>query len=306
MEKTVISETTARKFLLGDLPGEERERIQELAFEDPDAFSLIQAAQKDLLDDFINDELTAEEKEHFKNYFLAQPGRPQDLNIARALQQYWARDETPGENIIDEPIKPRQKFSIFDWFRLEPARLAWVLLIIIAATVIPILILMQRGDDSSAYVYQPTPSPSPVPSASPAVTPQATPSATPTYNAGTPSPSPRQPLQPAYAVLLVPGGPVRSEGEETKVAPISGGIKFELPLIDETSYRSYQAELQHDERTIKTWTNLQPRELQAGRGFEIVVSGSLLNEQQRYRFILKAGAAGKSQIVHTYYFTVSN
>lgn len=305
MEKTVINEATARKFLLGDIPGDEREQIQELAFEDPDAFSLIQAAQEDLLDDFINDELTAEEKERFQNYFLAQPGRRQDLSIAQALHQYWARDEPRAENVIDnDPSKLRRKFSLFDWFRLEPARLAWVLLIVVAATVIPILILTRQGDDPSTYVYQPPPSPSPVPSVSPAVTPQATPSAT--FNAGTPSPSPRQPLQPSYAVLLVPGGPVRSEGEGTKVAPVSGRIKFELPLIDQTPYRSYRAELQHDERTIKTWTNLHPRELQAGRGFEIVVAGGLLTEQQSYKFILTAVAAGKSQIVHTYYFTVSN
>lgn len=304
MEKIVINEVSARKFLLGDLPDEERDRIQELAFEDPDSLSLIEAAERDLLDEFLNDELSAEEKERFENHFLIQPGRRQDLRIAQTLQQYWARDETVVQNSTDNSINSPQKVSIFDWFRLRPATLVPVLLIIIAAVVVFIVMLMRRGEET--YVYQPPAFPSPIPSGSPVVTPQATQSATATYSPGTPSPSPRQPLQPAYAVLLVPGGPARSEGEATKVAPVSGPIKFELPLIDETSYRSYQAELQEDERIIETWTNVSPRALQAGRGFEIVVSSRLLNERQHYRFVLKGRSSGKIQIVHTYYFTVSN
>src|SRR5688572_432723 len=94
MKENVMNELVARRFLLGDLSVEERERIEELAFDDPETFSLIQSAQDDLIDDFVNDELSSEERERFQNYFLAQPGRRQDLRIGRALQQYLGREQS--------------------------------------------------------------------------------------------------------------------------------------------------------------------------------------------------------------------
>ena len=296
-----MNEVSARKFLLGDLSDEERDRIQELAFEDPETFAVIQAAHDDLLDEFANDELSPEEKERFQNYFLVQPGRREDLTIARALQQYLARDEQSGEKIADSSFKPTPRVSIFDWFLLRPVTAALVSVILAATSMF--ILFMRRGNMPALTQQYSTPSPAP--SVSPADTPQASPAPTPTYNQGQPSPSPRQSIEPIYA-LLAPGGPARSEGNEQTLPPVVRQIRFELPLVDEPVYRSYHVVLQDDVRRIRTWSNRQPKKLKTGTGIEIIVPGSLLRNGQRYRFTLEVISGEKSQFIESYYFRVGN
>ena len=303
MKENVMNELIARRFLLGDMSVEERERIEELAFGDPETFSLLQSAQDDLIDDFVNDELSSEERERFQNYFLAQPGRRQDLSIGRALQQYLGREQsviTVAKVAVSQPM-----VSIFDWFRLHPATAS--LIVLLLAVVLLVVILTRRTEDSPRQAqHQPTPA-LPTPSGSPIDTPvQTTPSPSPTAEIqNTPTPSPRHPVQPIY-VVLVPGGPARSEGEEIKVRPVRSPVSFELPVVDNTPYQHYQALLQRNGNTIRPWSNLQPKELQSGRALKIDVPAGLL-DRQRYRIIVMGLTAdGKAQPVHTYYFNVSN
>ena len=143
----VLNEVVVRKFLLGDVSPEELERIQEMAFADPDTFALIEATQEDLVDDFVNDELSSEEKERFQNYFLVQPGRRQDLRMGRALQQYWARDEQPVPDVATNVVVPQPRVSIFDWLRLRAATVSLIVLLLVAVGLL-VVILTRRTDDS--------------------------------------------------------------------------------------------------------------------------------------------------------------
>lgn len=303
MKETVINEVIARRFLLGELSAEEQARIEEQAFEDPNTFAAIEASQEDLIDDFLNDELSPEEKDHFQNYFLAQPGRRQDLRMGRVLQQYLDRDEVPepASNVVI--VQP--KSSIFGWLRLRPALASLIAVILLALIII---VVTRRGDDQPILTHQqPTPA-LPTPSSSPVATPdQPTPSPTPGNSPNPPAPTPRQPVEPVYAFVLVPGGPTRSEGDEPKVRPVSNPISFELPLIDDAPYQHYRALLQKDGRTLQTWSNLKPREMQSGRALNVIVPANTLDHPQHYRIVVMGVPANaKAQPVHTYYFHVSN
>jgi len=306
MENSVINEMIARSFLLGQLSPEEQGQIEELAFDDPDTFTFIQAAQEDLIDDFVNDQLSLTEKESFQKYFLAQPGRRQDLRIGRALQRYLALTEQPVAAVGGDLIPARPQASIFAWIRLHPVTVPLVLLILVAAVVRVVVIPMQRDNNSSVAQIEPTPA-VPTPSHSPSATPgPATPSPTPKQTQSTPTPSPRQSVEPFYA-LLAPGSPTRSEGDETKVPPVLTPVSFELPLVDATPYRSYQAVLQKNGKTIRTWSNLQPKQLQSGRAIKVEVPAGVLENLQHYRIILNGmSATRQAQPVHNYYFQVSN
>lgn len=304
MSQNVMNESIARRFLLGDLPLEERERVEELAFDDPETFALMQSAQDDLIDDFVNGELSPEERERFQNYFLAQPGRRQDLRIGRALQQYLARDEQPAPNTATNVVVPGRRFWLFDWVRLHPATVSLAVLLLVGIGLLPVL-TRRGGDDPQGQAQnQPTPA-LPTPSGSPVDTPvQTSPSPTPTQNV--PAPSPHRPVGPIYAVL-VPGGPTRSEGEEVKVPPAVTPVSFELPIIDNTPYQHYEASLQRSGKTIRRWSNLRPRELQSGTALRIEVPAGLLDHRQHYRIVVTGFTdGGKNQPVHTYYFQVSN
>lgn len=304
MKENVMDDLMARRFLLGDVSVEERERIEELAFDDPETFAFMQSVQDDLIDDFVNDELSSEERERFQNYFLTQPGRRQDVRIGRALQMYLARDEQLLANAATNVVVLRPRVSIFDWLRLRPASVSLAVMLLVSVGLL-VVILTRRTDDSQRQAQNQSTRALPTPSGSPIDTPiQATPSPTAEIQ-HTPTPLPQQSLKTMY-VVLVPGGPTRSEGEE-KVRLVGTAISFELPVVDVTPYQHYQASLQRNGNDIRTWPNLQPRQLRSGRALKIDVPAGLLKPGQRYRFIVMGHTAdGKAQPVDSYYFHVSN
>jgi hypothetical protein len=310
MEKKALNDVVARRFLLGQLSPEEQDWIQELAFENPDSFAFIQAAQDDLIDDFLYDELSPDERERFQNYFLVQPGRRQDLRIARALQQYLERDEqseiavAPANLIVVQP-----PMSFLDWGRsLITTRGFVTAVLILAAAVSPLLVIrtLHRSETPPMQTKQQEAPPLLTPSSSPTATlVQPTPSPAHKDNQNRLSPPPRKPVEPIFAIVLVPGGPTRSEGVE-KTVQLSESLSLELPLIEDTPYQSYEAVLQREGKAIQRWPNLQPKDLQAGRGIRINVPARLLEKQQSYRITLNGVTGnGNTQPIHNYYFKVS-
>jgi len=88
MREQILDEVVARRFWLGQLSAEEQGRVEELAFGDPESFALLEAVEDDLIDEFVYNDLSAEETKRFQEYFLTQPGRREDLRIADALRQH--------------------------------------------------------------------------------------------------------------------------------------------------------------------------------------------------------------------------
>jgi CHAT domain-containing protein/Tfp pilus assembly protein PilF len=72
-------------FLLGYLPPDEQERIEIQLLEDAELQEVIQAAEFDLIDDYIRGNLTAEEVRSFEQFFLNSPARRRKLATARLL-----------------------------------------------------------------------------------------------------------------------------------------------------------------------------------------------------------------------------
>ena len=73
------------RFLLGDLSPIEQERIEIRSLEDLEFQELIQAAEFDLIDDYIRGDLTAEDVRRFERIFLNSPVRRRKLATARVL-----------------------------------------------------------------------------------------------------------------------------------------------------------------------------------------------------------------------------
>lgn len=310
MEQHVLDDVLARRFLLGQLLPEEQGRIEELAFEDPSSFEFLQATKDDLIDDFLCDELSSDEKERFQKYFLAQPGRRQDLRIARELQRYLAREEPPFPVVNNFGSFSPPKVSFIERIRLHPTfALGSAALILTAVAGIMLAPRTLRQSDSPPLRAKQEQSPElPAPtSTSTATPPQTVSSPAHKDNQVKPTPSPLQQAAPVYAIVLTPGGAVRSEDEERTLPLPSGPISLELPLIDDTSYRSYQAVLQTGGKTIRTWPNLHPKELQSGKGIKVNVPVGLLERSRRYRIILNGVSTNrKVRPVHNYYFQVGN
>jgi hypothetical protein len=110
--------------------------------------------------------------------------------------------------------------------------------------------------------------------------------------------------------LLVPGAPTRGDDNTTNI-PLparAAQLRFDLPLIDENDYESYQVELQAEQgNRLSHWTALRSQTGSTGKLVRVMVSSQILKAHQRYRLVL-AGVASDT-IPHTlayYYFLTAD
>src|SRR5215470_3409655 len=78
------------KYLLGDLSQEEQAQIEDRAFADPDYLVVLQAVEVDLIDAYVNGELSAAERRRFERQFLVSPERRKKVAFARDLARVAA------------------------------------------------------------------------------------------------------------------------------------------------------------------------------------------------------------------------
>jgi hypothetical protein len=95
MKPVVEDNLTIRKYLLGELSHEEQAEVEERLFLDSEYFQHLRMAEDDLIDDYVYEDLSLDEREKFDNYFLSNPERYESLRIARALRKYSSINPTP-------------------------------------------------------------------------------------------------------------------------------------------------------------------------------------------------------------------
>src|SRR4029077_20354491 len=83
------------RYLLGSLPGEEAERLDELSIAD-DAFAWrLSVVENDLVDSYVDGELSGDHLRQFKKFYLSTPQRLQKLEFAETLSSFNARAASP-------------------------------------------------------------------------------------------------------------------------------------------------------------------------------------------------------------------
>ncbi|HXM49569.1 MAG TPA: hypothetical protein VN956_17130 [Pyrinomonadaceae bacterium] len=314
MRQQVLDDGLARSFLLGELSPEEQWEIEERAFLDGDTLALLQAAEDDLIDEFVSDDLSPDEKERFKKYVLSKPGRRADLRIARALQKHLSQDPVPFPAFTNVIEKPNERISFREWLNIRGAvfRLSFATaVILIAVTGIWLVVRIFRQQNRHSPIQaqrQQTPElPTPEDSKSEA---SKEPTQLPQKDSPPKTPSSTRPsVAPVYSFVLLPGGPIRDEGDSMKVElPSASDVaSLQLLLPDGTSsYRSYEATLQADDgKVIRVWHSLGARVLKSGKAVQISIPATLLKQQQHYRILLRGtSSAGKVRDISSYYFPV--
>jgi hypothetical protein len=308
MKQAVVDEVLARKFLLRDLSSAEQFAVEEQAFLDPDSFWLLQAAEDDLIDEYVSGDLTAEETELFEKHFISRPGRAADLRIARALQKYVSQETAasadsgtsvtgaflPGWLNISSPA-PRVSLA------------ALALLLAVAGIWLAIRIFRDDPRPPVRATQEKFPN-APPPTNTPSETPAPVNSRSVEDNHNRPPLTPKQPASPIFSLNLFPTASVRGGGD-VKILRLPSGssiARLQLTLFDERPYRSYQASLQTDEgKRIRSWTILSATVSKAGKEIQINVPGRLLDGQQRYRVMVRGIArGGKIGDFVNYYFEV--
>lgn len=86
-------EKLIRRFLLGELASREREPVEKRLLTD-DAFNgQVEAAEDDLVDDYVHGKLSSAEIEKFEKYFLSARERREHVHFSRALQSVLTEDD---------------------------------------------------------------------------------------------------------------------------------------------------------------------------------------------------------------------
>jgi hypothetical protein len=82
-------------YLLGALPAEEAERLDELSIADEEIAARLSALENDLVDAYVRGEVSGEDRERFESVYMASPRRREKVQFARAL---W-KHESPSAAI---------------------------------------------------------------------------------------------------------------------------------------------------------------------------------------------------------------
>lgn len=77
-----------RSYLVGNASLEETERMDELSIAESEFAELLEAAEKDLVDAYVEGELYGDELSRFESHYLASPFRKEKVRFARAFREY--------------------------------------------------------------------------------------------------------------------------------------------------------------------------------------------------------------------------
>ena len=88
MSKVTYSDQAITQYLLGSLPAAEAEVLDELSVTDDEFADALRTSEKDLVDAYVQGELTGAELEQFKSYYMASPLRREKVQFAQALQVF--------------------------------------------------------------------------------------------------------------------------------------------------------------------------------------------------------------------------
>jgi hypothetical protein len=93
MKEEALSDALLRQFLLGRVTDEERQRIESLFLTDAEAKERTIAAEQELIDDYLEDGLTTEDRKQFHLHYGQTPEQQRKLKIARSIKE-WAETAT--------------------------------------------------------------------------------------------------------------------------------------------------------------------------------------------------------------------
>lgn len=95
MKATRKSDKLIVRYLLGDLRGQDENRLEESYFENDDFYLQLKKVERDLIDSYLGGTLTSRERQQFEGHYLDSPSRRQRVEFAKALARSFS-ESRPG------------------------------------------------------------------------------------------------------------------------------------------------------------------------------------------------------------------
>jgi hypothetical protein len=104
--KTRAGDKAIRQYLLGGLDEEARQGVERRLLADEDFFEELLFVEEELADQYLNEELSAEERRDFEGHFLSTPERQRKLSFARALGRYVSENSKVARGEVSQTQAP--------------------------------------------------------------------------------------------------------------------------------------------------------------------------------------------------------
>lgn len=299
-----------KRYLLGELSDADQTRLEEQYFSDADLFHELRTVRDDLIDAYVRDELSKEERDKVELFFRASPRRQERIEFAEALLQTVASPRPRLSKAALLPAAPWWQFIsglLKTWRQPIFAAAALVVLIGISWLVVRTLRERQRTESESAGLSAPqSPAPTPLVTHGASSSPQTPgiPQSTQTPINSRPGHTPES--EPVVATFLLTPDLVRGPEETQKVVISKKVTNVRLQLsLEGQPYSSYRAEVRTPEgRPIWSTKQLRVHIGNSGRVVILSLPANLLNNAD-YTIRLN-GVTSEKEVVNVgnYYFRV--
>jgi len=272
MKEEPVSDTLLRQFLLGDVDAQERQRLESMFVTGALSRERVMAAEQHLLDDFLENSLTSEDRERFLAQYGATPDEQRKLRIAKSIQEWAAlRQEVTA-------VSASRWSSVRQRFPLSPVLMIPVAAVFLIAIISGAVWLRSRSEQRNTHL--------------------AMQQEFVRLNA-----SSMRDVSPATHPLTLRPGALRSAEAENELTPPANVEFVEVQLVwTQERYPSHQATIRRfDDEERFTAPDLQldasglirlrlPRQFLT-RGIYLIevngVSGGVAGPAEEYRFVVK-------------------
>jgi anti-sigma factor RsiW len=144
-DKNAIDDRMLIQYLLGELPEEDAERLDELAVADDAVAARLNEVENQLVDAHVRGELSAAEEAPFRSFYLASPMRRAKVEFAAALVGATS-NASPAARAQKEAVATTSS-GWLDWLRAPHLALQWsfALAALLVAAVAGYLLLQNRS-----------------------------------------------------------------------------------------------------------------------------------------------------------------
>lgn len=270
MNEEPVSDALLRQFLLGQVDDQERQRLESMFVTGALSRERVMAAEQHLLDDFLDDSLTPEDRERFLAQYGETPSEQRKLRIAQSIHD-WA-----GAEVVRAAAGSRWS-RLFGSVWLKPVIAVPIAAVVLIAIVVAVIALRSRWDPHRAMQQEFV-----------------------RLN------SPSMLREPSVGSVTLTPGTVRSAEAENEVTPPANAEFVELRLVwsQKEPFPSYQATIRRfEEDESFTIPNLQ---LDSGNVIRLRLPPSYLTRGLYQIEISGVAADGATGPAEEYTFVVKN
>ena len=147
MNEEPVSDALLRQFLLGQVDDQERQRLESMFVTGALSRERVMAAEQHLMDDFLDDSLTPEDKDRFLAQYGETPAEQRKLRIAQSIHDWAATEATAVATVAGSRWS-----RLFGRAWLKPVIAIPIAAVVLIAIVVGVVALKSRWEQQNMHL----------------------------------------------------------------------------------------------------------------------------------------------------------